>query len=62
MKPGSFFALLAGIAIGATIGVLYAPAKGEESRAKVKKAVTDGIGILNCDEEDELTQEPEENE
>ena len=38
MKANSFFALLTGLAAGAVIGVLMAPAKGEESRRKVKDA------------------------
>lgn len=38
MKANSFFALLTGLAAGAVMGVLMAPAKGEESRRKVKDA------------------------
>ncbi len=30
-------AILAGVAVGALVGVLYAPAKGEETRKQLKK-------------------------
>lgn len=43
MKASSFFALLTGVAAGATLGVLFAPEKGEETRKKVKKAAEDCI-------------------
>jgi gas vesicle protein len=42
MKGESIFALLAGAAIGAALGVLFAPDKGEETRRKVKEAAEDG--------------------
>ena len=42
----SFLSLLAGLAAGAAIGILYAPDKGKETRAKVKKAAEDGLGGL----------------
>ena len=42
MKSNSFFALLAGAAAGLTLGVLFAPDRGEETRAKIKKAAEDG--------------------
>lgn len=42
MKSNSFFALLAGAAAGLTLGVLFAPDKGEETRARIKKAAEEG--------------------
>lgn len=42
MKGESIFALLAGAAIGAALGVLFAPDKGEETRKKMKQAAQDG--------------------
>ena len=38
----SFFSLLAGLAAGAAIGILYAPDKGWKTRARVKKAAENG--------------------
>ena len=46
MKSNSIFALLAGVATGLTLGVLFAPDKGEETRAKIKKAAVDGYEDL----------------
>ena len=46
MKSNSLFALLAGAAAGLTLGVLFAPDKGEETRAKIKKAAEDGYEDL----------------
>jgi len=42
MKSESFFALIAGALAGLTVGVLFAPEKGEETRRKVKTAASDG--------------------
>ena len=41
-KAKSFFSLLAGLAAGAAIGILYAPDKGWKTRARVKKAAENG--------------------
>ena len=42
----SFFSLLAGLAAGAAIGILYAPDKGGKTRARVKKAAENGYDDL----------------
>ena len=42
MKGDSFFALIAGAAAGLTLGLLFAPEKGEETRRKVKGAAAEG--------------------
>jgi len=42
MKGDSFFALIAGAAAGLTLGLLFAPEKGEETRRKVKVAAAEG--------------------
>ena len=42
----SFFSLLAGLAAGAAIGILYAPDKGWKTRARVKKAAENGYDDL----------------
>ena len=38
----SFLSILAGLAAGAAIGILYAPDKGGKTRARVKKAAANG--------------------
>ena len=43
MKSRTVFALLAGAAVGAVLGILLAPDKGEETRKKVKKTTEDCI-------------------
>ena len=42
MKGDSFFALIAGAAAGLTLGLLFAPEKGEETRRKVQVAAAEG--------------------
>ena len=42
MKGDSFFALIAGAAAGLTLGLLFAPEKGEETRRKLKVAAAEG--------------------
>ena len=44
MKSRTIFAVLAGAAVGAVLGIFLAPDKGEESRKKVKKAAGDCVG------------------
>lgn len=46
MKGESFLALLAGAAAGLTLGVLFAPDSGEKTRAKIKKAASEGYEDL----------------
>ena len=42
----SFLSLLAGLAAGAAIGMLYAPDKGWKTRARVRKAAANGYEDL----------------
>jgi gas vesicle protein len=41
-KTGIGLALLAGVAIGAGIGILMAPDKGSKTRGKIKDGIKDG--------------------
>lgn len=41
MKGNSLFAFIAGAAAGLTLGLLFAPEKGEETRRKLKETVGD---------------------
>jgi gas vesicle protein len=43
MKSRTVFALLAGAAVGAVLGILFAPDKGEKTRKKMKKTTEDYI-------------------
>ena len=45
MKHESFFALVAGLATGVAVGVLFAPDKGTETRRKLKEAAQEGCEI-----------------
>lgn len=42
MKDNSIMTFIAGAAIGAVLGVLFAPDKGEQTRRKVREATRDG--------------------
>ena len=42
----SFFSLLAGLAAGAALGILYAPDKGWKTRTRVRKAAENGYEDL----------------
>jgi gas vesicle protein len=42
MKSESLLGFIAGAAIGALAGILYAPAKGEETRKKLMEAASEG--------------------
>ena len=41
MKGDSLFAFVAGAAAGLTLGLLFAPEKGEDTRRKLKETVAD---------------------
>lgn len=43
MKGDSLFAFVAGAAAGLTIGLLFAPEKGEDTRRKLKETVGDAV-------------------
>lgn len=46
-KTGTaFLALVAGVAIGAGLGVLFAPEKGKDTRKKIKNSVGDSMEKL----------------
>lgn len=72
MKANTFLGLVAGLAAGAVLGVLFAPEKGEENRKKVKKMAEDCLEKVKCaidpdseeeeEEAEEAPVEPEENE
>ena len=42
MKTESVFGFLAGAALGALAGILFAPAAGDETRRKIKEAAAEG--------------------
>ena len=65
MKSRTVIALLAGAAVGAVLGLLLAPDKGEESRKKVKKTAEDCIDkvkekLSNIKKNNENVEESEE--
>ncbi len=49
-------ALLAGVAIGAVIGIMLAPEKGAETRSKLKKLLKDWGGKLTDFSEEEADE------
>ncbi|HOO68593.1 MAG: YtxH domain-containing protein [Bacteroidales bacterium] len=46
MKSSHILALLGGAAIGATLALLFAPAKGTETREKIKDTIDKGVGEI----------------
>lgn len=44
MKSSHFVAMLGGAIIGATIALLFAPAKGSETREKIRETFDKGMG------------------
>ncbi len=46
MKGDSLFAFIAGAAAGLTLGLLFAPEKGEDTRRKLRGAVGDAAGSI----------------
>lgn len=46
MKSDSLFAFVVGAAAGLTLGLLFAPEKGEETRKKLKEAAGDAVGSV----------------
>lgn len=56
-KSSGFGKFLAGAAIGAGLGVLFAPKKGSETRADVKKAIDDMILKIKDIDVEEVKEE-----
>lgn len=46
MKSSHFVAMLGGALMGATIALLFAPAKGSETREKIKEVFDEGVGEI----------------
>ena len=46
MKGDSLFAFIAGAAAGLTLGLLFAPEKGEETRRKLKETAGDAVDSI----------------
>ena len=40
------YGILGGVAVGATLGILFAPAKGSKTRRKIKEAVEDSTDAI----------------
>lgn len=59
---GSFGGFLLGLAVGAVVGFLFAPATGEDTRRKLSKrlkTLRDAAGdLLEVEEGDEAVEEP----
>ena len=60
MKSRTVIALLAGAAVGAVLGILFAPDKGEKTRKKMKKTTEDYIDSVK-EKLSNLKQEVDEN-
>lgn len=48
MKGDSLFAFVAGAAAGLTLGLLFAPEKGEDARRKIKETVGDAADFAKA--------------
>lgn len=48
MKGDSLFAFVAGAAAGLTLGLLFAPEKGEDTRRKLKETVGDAVDLARA--------------
>lgn len=49
--------LLTGIAIGATLGILFAPQSGEETRAKIKAIIKEKMPDISKERLEQLADE-----
>lgn len=45
MKDNSLLSFITGAAVGAALGILFAPEKGEVTRRKIKNAAQDGCDL-----------------
>ncbi len=52
MRQDSLLAFVAGAALGATLGILFAPDKGEVTRRKIKEAAKEGYDTVKEKAED----------